>query len=59
MDSCGKLVDNVSSKDGIVGELNVNNVESYEFSLHGCSLVEGYIYISFADSFDFLSAEAN
>jgi hypothetical protein len=58
MDCCCTLVDNVSSEDGIVGVLNVNDVEGYNFSSHFRALAEGDIYVSFADSFNFISTEA-
>jgi hypothetical protein len=58
MDRCHKLVDNVSSKDGIVGVLNVKDIEGYDFGSHCRALAEGHIYVSFAESFNFLSAEA-
>jgi hypothetical protein len=57
MDHCRKRVDNVSSEDGVVGILNVNDIEGYDFSSHGCASAEGHIYVSFDDSFGFLSTE--
>jgi hypothetical protein len=58
VDDCCKLVEGVSTEDGIVRVHEVNNIEGYDFRSHSSVLTEGHIDINLSQGFDPLVAEA-
>lgn len=58
MNGYGESIDDAPPKDGVVRILDVNDIESYDFSAHDCTLAEGYIYVDLPDRLNLLAPDA-